>query len=114
MPAVDFFENGGDRADRNVLHGLAEFCNRGEVAVAVLGSQTGHAQGALERPRATHQLTEDQPQGLDGQWPLAGRQGPRDDLVLAGRRPDFQSLMMLDLSDLEAISALRLSKVTSS
>ena len=100
VPAVDLLEDGGDRADGDVLDGLAKFRHRGQVAVAVLGTQAGDAQGPLERPGAAHQLAEDQPQRLDGKRALAGGQGPRDDLVLARRRPDLQPLMMLDLTDL--------------
>src|SRR5206468_2479894 len=100
VPAIDLLEDGGDRADGDVLHGLAKFRHGGEVAVAILGPQAGDAKGPLERPRAAHQLAEDQPQGLDRQRAGAGGQGPRDDLVLPRRRPDLQSLVMLELTDL--------------
>ena len=65
-----------------------------------MGPRLGDAQAALERPRAAHQLAEDEPQGLDGQRTLAGGQDLRDDLVFAGGRPDLQPLIVLDLADL--------------
>ena len=92
VPPVDLFEDGGDRADRHVLDGLAKFGDGRQMAVAVLGTQAGDAQAALERPRAAHELAEDQPQGLGRERALAGGQGPRDHLVLAGRRPDLHPL----------------------
>ena len=100
MAAIDFLEDGRDRADRHVLDGLAKLGDRGEVAVAVLGPEVGDADRPLERPRAAHQLAEDDPQRLRGQRALAGGQGLGDDLVLARGRPDLEPLILLDLADL--------------
>ena len=49
---------------------FAKFCDRGEVAVAVFGPQVGDPDGTLKRPRAAHQLAEDDPQRLLRQRPV--------------------------------------------
>src|SRR5262249_49112962 len=100
VAAIDLLEDRGDRADRYVLDGLAELGDRGEVAVAVLRAQARHTDGPLQRSRAAHQLPEDDPQGLGRQRALAGRQGLRDHLLLPRGRPDLQTLVVLDLTDL--------------
>ena len=93
VAAVDLLEDRGDRADRDVLDGLAELGDRGEVAVAVLRPEAGDPQRPLQRPRAAHQLAEDQPERLRRAAGLGSRPGPGDHLVLAGRRPDVEALL---------------------
>ena len=76
VAAIDLLEDRRDRADRHVLDRLAKFGDRGQVAVAVLRARgRRHADRALERPRAAHQLAEDDPQASpagSGPW-LAAR-----------------------------------------
>ena len=99
VAAIDLLEDRGDRADRHVLDGLAESRDRGEVAVTILRPQAGHADRPLKGPGAAHQLAEDDPQRLRRQRALARRQGLRDHLVLPGRRPDLQPMIVLHLPD---------------
>ena len=101
VAAVDLLEDRRDRADRDVLDRLAELGHRGEVAVAVLRPEAGHPELPLERPRAAHQLAEDQLERLQGQGPLAQLGRPGDDLVLARGRPDVEPLRLLELADLD-------------
>ena len=58
------------------------------------------AQCALKRPAPADQLAEDRPQRALRQGPLAGGQRVGDDLLLPGRRPDPEALLLLDLADL--------------
>ena len=83
-----------------MLDAFAKFGDRSEVAVAVLGPKVGDVDRPLQRPRAAHQLAEDDPQRLLRQRALAGRQGLGDDLVFPRRRPDLEPLIVLDLTDL--------------
>ena len=77
VPAVDLLEDRGDRADRDVLDGLAELGDGGEVAVAVLRARGRRPAGCRwSDRRAAHQLAEDQPERLGGHGPSARRRGP--------------------------------------
>ncbi len=100
VTAIDVFKDGRDRADRDVDHGLTKLGHRSQMAVAVFGAQVSHVDGALQRARAAHQLAENDSQRLRraaGPW-LAAK-ALRDDLVLARRRPDLDTLIVLDLAD---------------
>ena len=99
VPAVDLLEDRGDRADRDMLDGLAKLGDRGQVAVAVLRAQAGDPHRPLQGPRAAHQLAEDSPQGLRRHRAPAGRERLGDHLVLARRRPDLQAPILLELAD---------------
>ncbi len=101
VPAIHFLEHGGDRADRDMLDRFAKLGHSGEIAIAVLGSQTGDAHGPLKRAGAAHQLAEDEPKGFVGKGAAAVARGVGDHFVLAGRRPDFQALLLLQLADLQ-------------
>ena len=100
VAAGDLLEDGGDRAERDVLDRLAEAGDRGEVAVAVLRPEAGDPELALEGAGAADQLAEDEAQGLVRERPAAGLEGAGVDLVLARGGPDVEPGRLLDPADL--------------
>ena len=83
VSAVHFLEHGGDRADRDVLDGVAELGDRGQMTVAVVRSQEGHAQGSLQGAAAAHELSKDEPECFRRQRTFVGRDRLRQDFFLA-------------------------------
>ena len=100
VAAIDFLENGRDRAHGDMLDGLAKLGDRGEMAVTVLRSQAGNLERSLQRSRAAHQLAEDGAEGFGRERALAGRQRLGDHLVFARGRPDLHPLIVFELDDL--------------
>ena len=102
VTAIDLLEDRGDRADRDVLDGLAKLGDRGQVAIAVLRPQAGDAERLLERSRPAHQLAEDQSERLRRG---AGPRSPpgRGQMTSSSRADDQTSspCCLLDLADLE-------------
>ena len=116
VAAVDLLEDRGDRADRDVLDGLAELGDRrrgGCSCTSARGRRPAAAAASDRLPLISSRKISRK--RLGGQRAPAGRQGAVDDLVLARRRPDLQPLLLLDLRRSGAtISARRFRSVTSS
>src|SRR5262249_39395572 len=74
VPAVDFLEYRGDRADAQKLDRRTKPLDGGQVAEAILRAEVAHLENALERPRAAHQLPVNRADAVMVEWTLAGLQ----------------------------------------